>query len=277
MIFGSHSQFRRLGSRLAGRNRYTQYYGLDPDYSAYSAEDCKANCCADPSCEVWQYTDTPITPVANCNHGVSYDYGDSGGIYWLGEDTRDDGPGGDGGGPSGKKSKKKKCRGVHCDDDDVTVYLIVFCALVGLYVVLGTYYGMAVQKKSGLDALPNANLWQEVGGLVKDGMAFTLSGGNTKGLQPYAAIPAATAYGIHAQQYAVGVAVQPGAVAVQPGAVGVAMPPVDVQSTQPQLSVRFAEAPPQTKKKKKVRVKREKSPRGKKVRPKTSDSASSLE
>ena len=65
---------------------YTQYFGLDPDYSAYSSDDCAANCCADPSCDVWQYTDMPMGGVANCMHGVSYDYGDSGGIVWTGEE-----------------------------------------------------------------------------------------------------------------------------------------------------------------------------------------------
>ena len=35
---------------------YTEYYGLNPDYTAYSSDDCKANCCADTTCDVWQYT-----------------------------------------------------------------------------------------------------------------------------------------------------------------------------------------------------------------------------
>ena len=33
---------------------YTKYYGLNPDYTAYSSNDCKSNCCADPSCDVYQ-------------------------------------------------------------------------------------------------------------------------------------------------------------------------------------------------------------------------------
>jgi hypothetical protein len=71
---------------------YTQYFGLNPDYSAYSPDDCLANCCADPSCDVWQYTDMPMGGVANCMHGVSYDYGDSGGIVWSGGEGRQDKP-----------------------------------------------------------------------------------------------------------------------------------------------------------------------------------------
>ena len=216
---------------------YTQYFGLTPDYSAYSSGDCAANCCADPSCEVWQYTDMPMGGVANCMHGISYDYGDSGGIVWAGEEGRQEG-GGEGGG-DGKK--KKKCRGVHCDFElDMTPFLIAFGSLAGAYLVAGTYYGRVVQNKSGAAALPHAGFWVELGGLLKDGAAFAASGG-TKGVarvQPYAPIPDTEA---------------PLTVAAQPCGVPVA----EGRSAQ-----------------KKVRVKREKSGRAKKVRPKTSGSAS---
>ena len=33
---------------------YTEYYGLNPDYTAHSSDDCKSNCCAGPSCDVYQ-------------------------------------------------------------------------------------------------------------------------------------------------------------------------------------------------------------------------------
>ena len=217
---------------------YTQYFGLTPDYSAYSSGDCAANCCADPSCEVWQYTDMPMGGVANCMHGISYDYGDSGGIVWAGEEGRQEG-GGEGGG-DGKK--KKKCRGVHCDFElDMAPFLIAFGSLAGAYLVAGTYYGRVVQNKSGAAALPHAGFWVELGGLLKDGAAFAASGG-IKGVarvQPYAPIPDTEA---------------PLTVAVQPCGVAVA----EGRSTQT----------------KKVRVKHEKSGRAKKVRPKTSASAS---
>ena len=235
---------------------YTQYFGLNPDYSAYSPDDCLANCCADPSCDVWQYTDMPMGGVANCMHGVSYDYGDSGGIVWSGGEGRQDGPDAGGGGGTGGK-KKKKCRGIHCDDGlDATIFLILFGTLAGAYLVSGTYYGMAVQNKSGMAALPNAGFWREVGGLVKDGMTFTLSGGTAKGVPPpqqYAPIPDAEAP-------------IPGLVAaVQPG--GVPNPQMAQQA------VTFVESP--GKGKKKVRVKREKSGKTKKVRAKKPASASS--
>ncbi len=224
---------------------YTQYYGLDPDYSAYSSEDCAANCCEDPGCDVWQYTDMPMGGVANCMHGVSYDYGDSGGIAWTGEEGRQEGGGGDEDGGGGRK--KKKCRGLHCDDElDLTPFLIAFGSLAGVYLVSGTYYGRVVQKKTGTAALPNAGFWVELGGLLKDGVAFTFSGGTAKGVaparvQPYAPIPNAPTP------------------AVQPGG-------------SPK-GVTFAQDPsPQ---KKKVRVKREKSGKVKKVRGKTSGSAPS--
>ena len=233
---------------------YTQYYGLEPDYSAYSSEDCSANCCADPSCDVWQYTDQPVGGVANCMHGVSYDYGDSGGIYWTGESGRQDGPDPGDGGAGGHGKKKKKCRGVHCDAElDGTLFLILFGSVAGAYLVSGTYYGVAVQKKSGIAALPNAGFWMELGGLVKDGMAFTVSGGTAKGIprQPYAAVPDVEA--------PVGVAVPPVGMAVQPSSV--ASPRVTFVNQEP--------------KKKKVRVKREKSSKAKKARPSTSRAVSS--
>jgi hypothetical protein len=239
---------------------YTQYFGLDPDYSAYSSDDCAANCCADPSCGVWQYTDMPMGGVANCMHGVSYDYGDSGGIVWTGEEGRQDDPGGGGGdGGGGGRKKKKKCKGLHCDDElDLTPFLIAFGSLAGVYLVSGTYYGRVVQKKTGAAALPHAGFWVELGGLLKDGAAFTLSGGTARGvaptrLQPYAPIP-------DAQATPTATVVQG---TVQPG------------GARPGVTFAADLVP----KKKKVRVKREKSGRVKKVRPKTSapSGASSLE
>ena len=231
---------------------YTQYFGLEPDYSAYSPEDCTANCCADPSCDVWQYTDMPMGGVANCMHGVSYDYGDSGGIYWTGAEGRTDGDPDTGGG--GKKKKTRK----QADELDVEIFLIVFGALASAYLVSGTYYGVAVQKKSGVAALPNAMFWSEVGGLVKDGAAFTLSGGTARGqapaARPYAPLPDAEA-----------------PILAQPGVGGVAGVSVAVAA----VVVAAPEA-----RRKKVRVKREKgssSSGSKKVRTnKSSGSSSSM-
>jgi hypothetical protein len=67
---------------------YTQYYGLDPDYTAYSQYDCQESCCADPECQVWQYTEGPSGGDANCMRGDSNDYGDSGGVYLVGMEGR---------------------------------------------------------------------------------------------------------------------------------------------------------------------------------------------
>ena len=33
---------------------YTEYYGLNPDLTAYSSVDCRNKYCADPSCDVNQ-------------------------------------------------------------------------------------------------------------------------------------------------------------------------------------------------------------------------------
>ena len=230
---------------------YTQYYGLEPDYSAYSSTDCVNNCCADVACDVWQYTDMPGGGFSNCMRGVSYDYGDSGGIYWSGGEGRmPDDPGGDeGGGASGTK-KKKACRGVHCESDFGATLLIIFGCFSGLYLTGGTYYGVAVQKKSGLAALPNAGFWSDLGGLVRDGATFALSGGKTKGQAPvYQPVPDAEAPPVGAQP--------------QPQVVAAA------------VAVAPAGAQPERKKKKKRRVKKvKKSPS---ARPSSSGGGSSME
>eukprot|EP01052_Picozoa_sp_SAG31_P002526 SAG31_NODE_90_length_26410_cov_175.663981_3_plen_385_part_00 len=63
---------------------WTMYNDLNGDSTAQSADDCKANCCKDTSCQVWQWSDDPKTPP-NCWSGDSNDYGDSGGVEWQGE------------------------------------------------------------------------------------------------------------------------------------------------------------------------------------------------
>ena len=111
--------------------------------------------------------------------GDSADYGDSGGIQFQGEAGRDATDPTD---PTGKSSHKHhKCIGVHCSDgEDAMLFLVLFGVAFGLYTTGGLYYGITVRNKSGLAALPNANFWSEVGGLVKDGAAFALSGGTAK-------------------------------------------------------------------------------------------------
>ena len=64
--------------------QYTVYNNLNGDSSAHSADDCKSNCCSNTSCQVWQWSDDPFTPP-NCWSGDGDDYGDSGGVEWLGE------------------------------------------------------------------------------------------------------------------------------------------------------------------------------------------------
>jgi hypothetical protein len=63
---------------------YTMYNDLIGDRTAQSSDDCKAHCCKNPSCQVWQWSDDPMTPP-NCWIGHSSDYGDSGGVEWQGE------------------------------------------------------------------------------------------------------------------------------------------------------------------------------------------------
>ena len=63
---------------------YTMYNDLNGDSAAQSSNDCKSNCCGDPLCDVWQWSDDPMTPP-NCWRGNSSDYGDSGGVEWQGE------------------------------------------------------------------------------------------------------------------------------------------------------------------------------------------------
>ena len=114
----------------------------------------------------------------------------------------------------------------------------------------GTYYGVAVQKKSGLAALPNAGFWTDLGGLVRDGATFALSGGKTKGQAPvYQPVPDAEAPPVGAQP--------------QPQVVAAA------------VAVAPAGAQPERKKKKKRRVKKvKKSPS---ARPSSSGGGSSME
>lgn len=166
---------------------YTEYYNLNGDWNAFTADDCKAGCCNDPSCTVWQFAQYPMGHQAQCMWGDSSDFGDSGGIQFEGEQGRGD-PGGDPGGDSsgGKKHHHHKCVGVHCDDLDMTVWVILFGVAAGLYTTGGLYYGMSVQGKRGFAAVPNAEFWRDLGGLVKDGAVFALSGGSAKG-QPRAA------------------------------------------------------------------------------------------
>ena len=58
---------------------YTMYNDLNGDATAKASTDCKAACCADAACQVWQWSDNPMTPP-NCWTGASSDYGDSGGV-----------------------------------------------------------------------------------------------------------------------------------------------------------------------------------------------------
>ena len=77
-------------------------------------EDCKANCCNDATCTVWQFAQYPMGHQAQCMWGDSADYGDSGGIQFQGEQGRGDDP--DPSHPGGGSHKHHKCIGVHCDD-----------------------------------------------------------------------------------------------------------------------------------------------------------------
>ena len=71
--------------------QYTMFNDLNGDSSAKSADDCKNNCCSDSHCQVWQWSDNPLTPP-NCWTGDSMDYGDSGGVEWQGEQGKFDPP-----------------------------------------------------------------------------------------------------------------------------------------------------------------------------------------
>ena len=162
---------------------YTEYYNLNGDWNAFTADDCKASCCNDPACTVWQFAQYPMGHQAQCMSGSSSDFGDSGGIQFTGEQGR--------GGPSdpgapGGGHHHHSCVGVHCNDLDLTMFVILFGVAAGLYTTGGLYYGIAVQGKSGLDAVPNKDFWRDLGGLVKDGTIFAFSGGTAKA-QPRAA------------------------------------------------------------------------------------------
>jgi hypothetical protein len=64
-----------------------------------------------------------------------------------------------------------------CADSDLG-WMIVGLLLGGssLYVVLGTLFNMQSKgKPAGLQALPQLELWQSVGGLVQDGVGFSMS------------------------------------------------------------------------------------------------------
>ena len=69
---------------------YTEYYNLNGDWNAFTADDCKANCCNDATCTVWQFAEYPMGHQAQCMWGDSADYGDSGGIQFQGEQGRGD-------------------------------------------------------------------------------------------------------------------------------------------------------------------------------------------
>ena len=58
-----------------------------------------------------------------------------------------------------------------------------------VYVVCGSLLGFAVRGRRGTRALPNHELWAQVGGLVRDGASFTLRGGAQPDTEPLLAKP----------------------------------------------------------------------------------------
>eukprot|EP01051_Picozoa_sp_SAG22_P008686 SAG22_NODE_679_length_7944_cov_2.240408_5_plen_392_part_00 len=58
--------------------------------------------------------------------------------------------------------------------NDWDMFLVAFFTLVGTYLAVGTLHGTFIKKKKGLETLPHPAFWGEVGGLVKDGLAFSL-------------------------------------------------------------------------------------------------------
>jgi hypothetical protein len=143
------------------------YNNLNPDYSVYTSDDCKANCCLDGGCDVWQWSDDPLYPP-NCWYGASDDYGDSGGVYWMGEQGRCPAPGpapdpGPGPAPPPGAPGPPPPRGTisaHNFFEDNWVYLAL--GGVGL---LGALYVAAKVRNGG-----------SVGALVKDGASFATHG-----------------------------------------------------------------------------------------------------
>jgi hypothetical protein len=75
---------------------YTMYNDLHGVTVAKTSADCKATCCKDAVCQLWQWADDPLSPP-NCWLGASSGHQDSGGVEWKGERTRASGsaPGGD--------------------------------------------------------------------------------------------------------------------------------------------------------------------------------------
>jgi hypothetical protein len=46
---------------------YTMYFDLNGNSTAQSADDCKANCCKDASCQVWQWSDVRSMDCPFCS------------------------------------------------------------------------------------------------------------------------------------------------------------------------------------------------------------------
>jgi hypothetical protein len=157
---------------------YTQYNDLNGDSAAQSSDQCKSNCCSDANCQVWQWSDDPMTPP-NCWSGNSNDYGDSGGVEWQGEQGKGGpapapapGPGpapapGPGPAPApapapggGGIAPGAKCIGVHCTSDEAeSNWGMLFCwSLAGLcsvYMAAGIYSNVNAGKSGAeLVSLP---------------------------------------------------------------------------------------------------------------------------
>jgi hypothetical protein len=130
---------------------YNNLYG---DSSAQSSDDCKSNCCSDSTCQVWQWSDDPLTPP-NCWTGDSDDYGDSGGVEWQGEQGKGGPAPAPAPGPappvrpgllpSGEKSVGKRCDPGEADD-------CISIAECKVYISGHTYDLSALHSNTGFEA-----------------------------------------------------------------------------------------------------------------------------
>ncbi|XP_048755148.1 uncharacterized protein LOC125666064 isoform X1 [Ostrea edulis] len=62
-----------------------------------------------------------------------------------------------------------------------TILIIIFVAMIPVYLIGGVLFQVFVRKNSGMKVIPNYNFWVGLPGLIKDGMLFIIRGGRKKG------------------------------------------------------------------------------------------------
>lgn len=112
------------------------------------------------------------------------------------------------------------------DIDDWAMYTLLVVFLGGGLYVGGFTYMNIKSGMRGVSALPHRSFWSSLAGLVKDGVAFAASNGQTKGSAPLASADARPGYGTAQPMAMVSGEVTPFAVSPSPqAAVPSAAPP----------------------------------------------------